>query len=88
MAENAVNPLPVFTESQQQMAQLIAQAVMAALQANNSTSVPAEDKMRDSEIGYFQPDLHKSYGSDDPVTVGSDAYFRDVYAFEATPMID
>ena len=44
---------------------------MAAFQANN-TGVPAEDKIRDSEIGYFQPDLHKPYGSDDPVTVGSD----------------
>lgn len=40
-----------------------------------------EGRFRDSEIGFFQPDLPSSYGPDDPITVGSDVFFRDVHLF-------
>lgn len=37
--------------------------------------------LKDSEIGYFQPDLAKSYGKCGVVTVSSNLYFREVYHF-------
>ena len=83
------NMFAQFGEQQQQMLQ----AVMLALQATQQQTPRQartpdgeefdirDNRMRDSEVGYFQPDLPDSYCADDPVTVGSESYYRDVYTF-------
>ena len=80
---NAGSTTPAFPNFGEQHQQML-QAVMLALQAtqihqgqkvgssahsdNGDTIGSNNTKMRDAEIGYFQPDLPKSYGKDDPVS--------------------
>lgn len=76
-----------FSASQKE----IFDALVAALAANQTIQTPAttptpeggssagEGRLRDAEIGYFQPDLNTT--QDDPVTMGSDTYFTDVFLF-------
>jgi len=70
-------------EDQQWIREAVAAGIAA--HANLQAADPADDRRtpnwRDSEAGYFYPDLDISEGEGDAVTVNNDLVFRDVHLF-------
>lgn len=49
--------------------------------AERPPPAPSAPPWRDSEVGFFHPDLDASYGDGDVVTVSSECVFRDIHLF-------
>lgn len=59
-------------------------AAAAAQQPRQALPPEADQRppdRRDSEVGFFHPDLGATYGNGEAVTIGSDTVFRDVHLF-------
>ena len=85
-------PAPIFSEQQMAALRQVVAEVMAGAAQNREQerAGPATNPnagterplgWRDSEVGFFHPDLDISYGDSDAVTVGTDMVFRDVHLF-------
>jgi len=75
--------MEIFGEALRQQAENNARQ-QAKNNANNNPDAPGQTRppsWRDSEVGFFQPDLDASNGDGDAITVGTDMVFRDVNLF-------
>jgi len=73
----------LFSERQRQTIGEIVAAAMQQMNANQNLQQQQSrpPSWRDSEVGFFQPDLDPSSGDGDAVTVGTDTVYRDVNLF-------
>ena len=76
-------PLPPADNHQPQSELLAAIQLIRDMVDKMNTNQPRDKlpEFKAEDIGYFDPDIDKSYGEGSIVSVGKNTYYRDVYAF-------